>query len=189
MKKQASNNTTSKNESSNREYVNIHLLFGEINSETAYEACAWILNANYAETKPDVLNLIINSPGGNLNDGFAIIDIMQSSSIPVQTIGLGEIQSAGLMIFMAGAQGRRILTPSTSVMSHEYSTGVMGKHNELVTMQKELTLTHERMMNHYKKHTKLSRKDIEKFLLPPSDVYLSAEEAVQLNLADKIALL
>lgn len=187
MKKTTSSDERSGNES--RAYSNIFLLFGEVCSESAQEVCAWILNANYAEEKPPSLNLIINSPGGTLNDGFAIIDIMQSSAIPVCTVGLGEVMSAGLMIFMAGAPGHRTLTPSTSVMSHEFSTGVMGKHNELMTMQKELSLTHERMMNHYKKFTKLSKADIEKYLLPSSDVYLTPKEAVKLGLADRIALL
>lgn len=168
--------------------VSIQLLFDEIDSETSREICAWILNANFAKNKPDMLNLIINSPGGNINDAYAIIDIMKSSSIPVRTIGLGQIQSAGLMIFMSGTKGERILTPNTSIMSHQYSWGAMGKHNELVAIRKEFDLTYHRMMEHYKTHTKLKEKDIIKYLLPSEDCYLSSEEALKLGVCDRIAL-
>lgn len=167
----------------------IHLLFGEINSDTSYECVAWLLNQNYSNDPPKMLNLIINSPGGDLNDGFAIIDVMNSIAIPVRTIGLGQIQSAGLMIFLAGAKGERVLTPSTAIMSHQYSTTTAGKHNELITIQKEFNLTHQRMINHYRKHTGLSNADIEKYLLPANDVYLSAEEALEYGICDRIALI
>ena len=167
----------------------INLLFGEIDAETSQEVCAWILNANFSPEPPNQLTLIINSNGGNLNDGFAIIDIMASSSIPVHTVGLGQIQSAGLMIFLAGAKGKRVVTPNTSIMSHQYSTEAAGKHNELITMQKEFNMTNERMIAHYKKHTGLSEKEIIKHLLPQCDVYLSAEEALKFNICDKIAFI
>lgn len=167
----------------------IHMLFGEVNNDSAYEACAWMLNANYSSNPPKMLNLIINSQGGSLNDGFAIIDIMNSISIPVRTIGLGQIASAGLMIFLAGAKGERVLTPSTSIMSHQYSTEAAGKHNDLITFQKELNLTNERMIEHYIRHTNLTREEIIQHLLPHNDVYLSAEEALKFNLCDKIAFL
>lgn len=173
----------------NNTEASIHLLFGEIDSDTAYETCSWLLNQNYNPDPPKILNLIINSPGGNLNDGFAIIDIMNSISIPVRTIGLGQIQSAGLMIFLAGANGERVLTPNTGILSHQYSTETSGKHNELITIQKEFNLTHQRMIAHYHKHTGLSNDNIEKYLLPSNDVYLSAEEALQYGICDKIALM
>jgi len=170
--------------------ASIFLLFEEIDNSSSKAVCEWILNSNFGVgQRPDILNLVVNSPGGSLNDAYAVIDIMQSSQIPVRTIGLGQIQSAGLMIFLAGSPGERILTPNTSIMSHQYSWGSMGKHNELIAIRKEFDLTYDRMLNHYKKHTKLSLADIKKYLLPSEDVYLSAEEALKYKICDKIALL
>lgn len=166
----------------------IHLLFDEVNNESAKDVCTWIFNANFSNTKVEKLNLVINSSGGSLNDAYAIIDVMASSRIPIRTIGLGQIQSAGLMIFMAGTKGERILTPNTSIMSHQYSWGASGKHNELVAVGKEFDLTYRRMMDHYKKHTKLKEKDIKEFLLPAEDVYLSAQEALNLGICDKVSV-
>jgi len=164
----------------------IKLLFGEIDFESSEDVCAWILNANFAPVKPEFLTLIINSHGGTLTDGFAITDIMASSAIPVRTIGIGQIQSTGLMIFMAGAKGHRVMSPNTSAMSHQYSTETVGKHNELVNIQKEFHLTHNRMIGHYVEHTGLSTKDVIKHLLPSADIFLSAEDALGFNICDTI---
>lgn len=167
----------------------IHLLFDEIDTDNAKDAIEWILDANFSKTRPKCLNLVINSQGGDMNSAYAIIDIIESSNIPVRTIGLGQIASAGLMIFLAGQAGERVLTPNTSIMSHQYGWGSAGKHHELIAIQKEFDLTFQRMLNHYKKHTKLSIPDIKKYLLPSEDVYLSAEEALKYKICDRIALL
>ena len=184
------NTDKEENQRTEQSLANIYLLFEDIDNNSAGRVCEWILNSNYStQPRPDVLNLIINSPGGSLLDAYAIIDIMDSSSIPVRTIGLGCVQSAGLMIFLAGASGHRILTPNTSIMSHQYSWGFEGKHNELIAINKEYRLTYDRMLNHYKKHTKLSVANIKKFLLPSEDVYMSAEDALKFNICDKISLI
>ncbi len=166
------------------------LMFGEINNDMARSCCEWILSNNYmSEEKPEVLHLLINSPGGDLNDAFAIIDLMKSSHIPIKTIGLGCIQSAGLMIFLAGRKGDRTLTPNTSIMSHQYAYGSAGKHHELIAMSKEFDLTMQRQLEHYKLMTGLKEKDILKHLLPSQDVWLSAAEAQKYGIADRVAFI
>lgn len=163
------------------------LLMDEVCDDSAKEIIQWIIEANFSEENPDILNLIICSPGGTLSSAFAIIDVMQSSHIPIRTIGLGQIASAGLMIFMAGTKGMRVLTPNTSIMSHAWSGGSLGKSHELFAIGKEFGLTNQRMINHYIKHTGLKKADVLKHLLPPQDVYLSAEEAKKLGLCDIIS--
>lgn len=165
---------------------NRKLLFGDVDSSSAEDVCEWILDHNFSEDAPDILNLIINSPGGSLCDAFAIVDIMRTSRIPIKTIGIGQIASAGLIIFLAGAPGQRILTKNTSIMSHQYSWGSIGKHHELISVQKEYSLTFDRMLSHYKTNTNLSESEIEKYLLPSQDVYLSASEALAYGICDSI---
>ena len=118
---------------------------------------------------------------------FALIDTMRSSAIPIKTVGLGCIASAGLMIFLAGSTGRRVLTPYTSILSHQFSWGSDGKAHELFATMKEFTLTQSRMLEHYKVSTGLSEEEIRTALLPPHDVWLSAEEALALNICDAIS--
>jgi len=101
--------------------------------------------------------------------------------------GLGQIASAGLLIFLAGEPGRRVLTPNTSILSHQFSWGSDGKAHELFATMKEFELTHKRMVDHYKKCTGLDEEQIKTALLPPHDVYLTAEEALALNVCDVIS--
>jgi len=136
--------------------------------------------------RPKEITLVINSPGGEVHSAFALIDTIKGSAIPVKTIGLGMIASCGILTFMAGAKGRRFITPNTSILSHQYSWGSVGKEHELFARVKEFELSTARMMDHYKKCTGLSEKKIREILLPAEDVWLSAKEAVKYGIADKI---
>jgi ATP-dependent Clp protease protease subunit len=166
----------------------IFILGDEITSANTSDAIEFILEKNLVGKTERLKNLtlIINSPGGEVPAAFALIDIMQGSSIPVHTLGLGQISSAGLLIFMAGKKGCRTITPNTSILSHQYSWGSQGKEHELVAIIKEFTLTGKRMLNHYMKCTGLSEKKVKEILMPSSDVYLDADEAVKYNISDKV---
>lgn len=162
------------------------LLMEEVTLNTCKQAVEWILEANFAEETPEMLNLIITSPGGDLNAAFALVDVMRGSSIPIRTVGLGQVASAGLMIFIAGTNGQRILTPNTSILSHQYSWGAFGKEHELFAQIKEFDLTTKRMVSHYKKCTGLKEEQIREYLLPPQDIWLSSTEAKKLGLCDDV---
>lgn len=165
----------------------IYYFSGEFNQSTTRDAISWILDSNFQSKTPyENLTLIITSYGGDLFSAFALIDVMRGSQIPIHTIGLGIIASAGLMTFIAGEPGHRIITPNTSILSHQWASGTFGKEHELVASQKQFDLTTKRMINHYKKCTKLSDKVIREKLLPPQDVWLSAEEAKKYNLVDHV---
>jgi len=158
----------------------------EISLATCKPVIEWIFEANFIEERPDLLNLIICSPGGDLNAAFALVDTMRGSAVPIRTIGLGQIASAGLLIFISGAQGQRILTPNTSILSHQYSWGAFGKEHELFAQIKEFDLTTKRMIAHYKKCTGLKEEQIREYLLPPQDIWLSAQESKKLGLCDEV---
>lgn len=163
-----------------------YLLMEDINQNSCKQLIEWILECNFAEERPEKLNLIICSPGGDLNAAFAVIDVMRGSAIPIRTIGIGQIASAGLLIFIAGDKGQRILTPNTSILSHQYSWAAVGKEHELFATVKEFDLTTKRMIAHYKKCTGLVEKRIREVLLPPQDTWLSSVEAKKLGLCDHV---
>lgn len=146
----------------------------------------WILEENLSVSKKSHLTLIISSYGGDTNAAFALIDTMRGSTIPVYTVGLGVIASAGLLIFMAGSKGNRILTPNTSILSHQYSWGAIGKEHELISSNKKFEMLSDKIVKHYVKCTGIATKTIKEKLLPPTDVWLSAEEALQFKLCDLI---
>ena len=164
-----------------------HVFMGDVTQETMLPIINWIISANFTkEKKHKELTLGICSPGGDLNACFALVDVIKGSKIPIRTIGMGMIASCGLVLFISGAKGSRVLTPNTSILSHQYSWGTYGKEHELFAQVKEYDLTTERMINHYKKCTGLTESDIRQYLLPPHDVWLSAKEAKKLGLCDEI---
>jgi len=157
-------------------------------SESTKPIIGWIIENNLMPDprRRKELTLIINSPGGEVHSAFALIDTMKGSAIPIKTIGIGMIASCGVLTFMAGAKGKRLLTPNTSILSHQYSWGSKGKEHELFARVREFELSTERMLTHYKKCTGMSEKKIREILLPPEDVWLSAKEAVKYGIADKV---
>lgn len=166
----------------------IYVFMGDVDEESIKPVIEWILVENHVvKRKKKELLIMICSAGGEIESAFALIDVMRSSTIQIKTVGLGQIGSSGLMIFLAGEHGRRILTPNTSVLSHQYSWGSEGKHHELWALTKEFTLIQERMLNHYQVTTGLDQETIKAKLLPASDVYLSAQEALELGICDYIS--
>lgn len=165
-----------------------YLFMEGFNNNSASKAIRFVLEKNLLPKaeRPDELTFIINSPGGDVNAMFALVDTIKGSKIPVKMVGLGQIASCGLMLFLAGDKGKRVITPNTAILSHQFSWGTGGKEHELFATVKEFTLTQERILEHYKKCTGLSEKKIRKHLLPPEDVWLSAKEAVELGVADHI---
>ena len=168
----------------------MYVFMGEVDHESIKPIIEWILHENFvAKKKRKELLLMICSEGGDMSAAFALIDVMRSSNIFIKTVGLGQIASAGLLIFLAGSPGRRTLTPNTSIMSHQYAWGSDGKHHELLATIKEFELTQRRMVNHYTTCTGLSEDEIKQHLLPPHDVYLGADDALRLGICDHISQL
>lgn len=166
----------------------MYVFMDEVNDDSIRPIIEWILVENHVvKKKKKELLLMVCSEGGSVEDAFALIDVMKSSSVPIKTVGLGVIASAGLMIFLAGHRGRRILTPNTSILSHQYSNYHEGKHHELFAIAKEHNLIQQRMVEHYRDATGLDTETILEKLLPPSDMYLSALEALELQVCDYIS--
>ena len=174
----------SKNKNENKNELN-GLLF--LSGAVAAEAlCREIIRLN-TENEVPAIQLIINSCGGYCSEGFAIIDIMEWSRIPVYTTGIGMIASMGLLIFMAGEKGKRVITPRTSILSHRYFGGAIGNHSSLLAARKEQDLMHQRIINHYFQHTKMStEKELNDTLLRDVDTWLSPEECVEYGIADTV---
>jgi len=166
----------------------MYVFMGEITDDAIRPIIEWILVENHVvRKKKKELLLMICSEGGAMESAFALIDVMRASSIPIKTVGLGSVASSALLIFLAGTPGRRMLTPNTSILSHQYSWGSDGKHHELFAMTKEFGLAQQRMLDHYRVTTGLDEEVIKQRLLPASDVYLSAEEALTLGICDFIS--
>jgi ATP-dependent Clp protease, protease subunit len=161
----------------------IKLLTNELDDENCDEVIRFIIESNL-NAEHDHLTLIINSPGGYVTCGFAVIDVMEGSRIPIHTVGLGQISSMGLNIFITGAKGHRTLTPNTLIMSHQWAGGRWGKEHELIAQQKQDEIVTRQIIRHYVKHTGLPEKKVREVLLPAHDVFLTALEAKKLGICD-----
>ena len=174
------------NEDGDLEKAGIYLFMDDVTASTCKDAIEFILKQNISPRKLKRLQLMICSNGGEVPPTFALIDVIKASKIPVHTVGLGVIASCGLLLFITGEKGKRVLTPNTSILSHQYTWGSYGKEHELFAQVKEFELSTTRMVDHYKKCTELSEADVREYLLPPEDKWLSAKEAKKLNICDSV---
>jgi ATP-dependent Clp protease protease subunit len=163
----------------------IHFLYGEIEEENIMDAIFWITYENL-QSGDYPLTLYINSNGGSLQDAFALIDVMRKSNKPIRTVGLGSVCSSAFMIFAAGDRGNRIISSTATAMCHQYTDGLIGKYHDIKATAKEHELINKRMIELLKDFTGLEATTIKKKLLPPSDVYFTAEELIELGVADRI---
>ena len=155
----------------------------EVNSHTANMIVAQLLHLAYENPDEDI-KLYINSPGGSVYDGLAIYDTMNFIKPDVQTIGLCLQASMGAFLLSAGAKGKRAILPNARVMIHQPSSGTRGKITDQEIDLKEGLLLKEKLAqilaeNSGQKLEKL-KNDIER------DYWMSAEEAVEYGLVDKI---
>lgn len=164
-----------------------YLFNDDFNAKSTGDLIKFIIERNLMiKDKPKMIKLIINSPGGEVSSAFALIDTIKGSKIPIYTYGLGEIASCGLLTFIAGEKGKRFITRNTAILSHQFSWGSWGKEHELMARVKEFNNTQERILEHYKRCTGLTEKQIKTYLLPPEDVWLTAKEAVKYGIADEV---
>ena len=164
-----------------------HMITGDINDETVDKAIRWLLYENMDTSNADkMLTLYINSTGGSLTDAFALIDIMRRSKFVVQTIAIGNVMSSAFLVFSAGDKGHRYVSKNTSGMCHQFSDSMDSKYHDIKSAMKESESLNERMIRVLVETTGLPRAKVRTKLLGPSDIYLSAEEMVELNIADHI---
>jgi len=163
-----------------------YFINGEIDEDSVGPAIKWLIYENLDVSKEKVLTLYINSIGGDLYQAFGLIDMMRSSHHVVRCIGIGSVMSAAFLIFASGDKGQRYAAKNTSFMCHQFSDTTEGKYHDIKATMKDNELTNQRMVDVLKEATGLAPSVVRKKLLPASDVYLTAAEAVDLGIADHI---
>ena len=165
-----------------------YFLTGEITEETVNDCIKWITYENLIVQPREnkFLTLYINSIGGDLYSAFALIDIMKASKLKIKTIGIGSIMSAGFLIFISGAKGQRYIAKNTGIMCHQMSTGYDDKYHDVKAQMKENENCVDRMIDILREGTGKSVAMIKNKLLPPSDVWMTAEELIEFGAADQL---
>lgn len=162
------------------------LICGEIDDVKIENAIRWLIYENTSDVEK-TLTLYINSTGGSLNDAFALIDMMKNSKHSIRTIGIGNVMSSAFLIFASGSEGMRYIAKNASILSHQYSDEIGEvKHHDIKSFAKEAEYTNNRMVRLLKECSGLDTTTIKRKLLPPTDVWLTAEELLDLGIADHI---
>ena len=155
----------------------------EVNSATANIVVAQLLHLAFEDPKKDI-KLYINSPGGSVYDGVAIIDTMSYSEPDVQTIGIGLQASMGAMLLSAGAKGKRYVLPNSRIMIHQPSSGTQGKITDQEIALKEGIYLKQKLAEMLAKNTGKDVKQVIKDM--DRDNWMSAEEAKTYGLIDEV---
>ncbi len=155
----------------------------DVNSHTANLVVAQLLFLAHEDPKKDI-KLYINSPGGSVYDGLAIIDTMNFIEPDVQTIGIGLQASMGAMLLSCGAKGKRFALPNSRIMIHQPSSGTEGKITDQEIALKGGIFLKKRLAEIFAKNTGKDIKQVEKDM--DRDNWMSAEEAKAYGIVDEI---
>ena len=156
-----------------------------VDDQSALEAIRklWFLEAQDAG-KP--ILLVINSPGGSVDSGFAIWDQIKMMKSPVTTLVTGLAASMGSILSLVAGKGKRFATPHSRIMIHQPAIHgiIRGQATDLEIQAKEILKTRNSIINIYKEATGKKFEELEKAL--DRDTWMSAQEAVEFGLIDKI---
>ena len=194
------NNIDPENKAASREGLRSITLYGDVNEVMAAEVIQALLYFDHTrkqtiETKDDELieidrpiKVYVSTHGGVVSDMFSILDVMGDirHRCDIETIGLGKVMSAGVLLLAAGTKGKRRIGRNCRVMLHSVIGSQYGSFANLENEMQETKALQELFFEYLCNHTKLTKAKIKKLLIPNVDIYLSAEEAIEYGIADEI---
>lgn len=130
------------------------------------------------------IKLFINSYGGNVDDMWSLIDIIENSKTPIHTYCMGYAMSAAFCIFLAGH--KRFCTEHTTFMYHQIQAGTYGKYQDIVERKDELSFTNKQLEKYVLSHTKLLDRTIKEAREKKLDIYIHSDKAIELGIVDEV---
>lgn len=161
------------------------MLNGPVEQTSANLIVSQMLFLESEDSSKDI-TFYINSPGGVITDGMSIYDTMQYIKPDVTTVVMGQACSMGSFLAQAGAPGKRLLLPNSRTMIHQPSGGARGQASDIEIQYKEIQYWKEKLTELYVKHN-TAKKTFDDFKVDMDrDYFMTAQEAVDYGLADKI---
>lgn len=155
----------------------------EIDDNVANAIVAQLLFLESEDPEKDII-MYINSPGGVVTAGMAIYDTMNYIKPDVQTVCIGQAASMGALLLAAGAKGKRFALENSRIMIHQPLGGAQGQATDIEIQAKEIIRIKKNLSEILSKTT---GKNVEQIMLDTErDNYMSAEEAVEYGLIDKV---
>ena len=133
--------------------------------------------------------MMVSTHGGTASDMFSILDVMdmvKERTCDIETFGIGKVMSAGVPILAAGTKGKRKVGRNCRIMLHNVMAGTGGTIFSMENELEEIKWVQERYIETLASYTKLTPSKIKKLLKAQRDVYISAEEAIKMGIADEI---
>jgi len=161
------------------------LLEGEVHDQMANLIVAQLLFLESENPEKDI-HVYINSPGGSVTAGMAIYDTMQFIQPDVQTIVMGQACSMGSLLAQAGAKDKRFILPNARHMIHQPSGGARGQATDMEIQVKEILALKKSLTEIYVNHNSKGKSFEQLKADMERDFFMSAQEAVDYGLADKI---
>lgn len=161
----------------------IIMLSGEVNSQMANTVIAELLFLDAQDSDKDI-SMYINSPGGSVTDGLAIMDTMNFVKSDVQTIATGMAASMASVLLSAGTKGKRFALPNSTVLIHQPLGGAQGQQTEIEIAAQEILKTRKRLNHILADNSGQSFEKLQKDT--DRDNYMTAEEAKDYGLIDDI---
>jgi ATP-dependent Clp protease protease subunit len=158
-------------------------LVGEVNDQVANVLIAQMLFLESENPDKDI-HLYINSPGGAVTAGLAIYDTMQFIKPDVSTMCIGQACSAGSLLLMAGAKGKRFSLPNSRIMIHQPSGGAQGQATDIEIQAREILYIRQRLNQLYVDHTGQPLEKIERDM--ERDRFMNPVEAQEYGLIDQV---
>ena len=155
----------------------------QIDDDIANLVVAQLLHLESEDPEKD-LSIYVNSPGGSLHAGLAIYDAMQYVRPDVQTICFGIAMSAGSLILVGGAEGRRMALPNSRLLIHQPSGGFQGQSSDIAIHAREVLELRRRAEDIYARHTGQPAERIHED--SDRDRFFDPEEAVEYGLIDRV---
>jgi len=142
-----------------------------------------------ADSKPNI-DFYISTNGGSADDMFAIYDIMRKIKndgvTTITTYGIGKVMSAGVLLLASGTKGKRMIGKNCRVMIHSVIAGTAGPMHQLENEFAEVKKIQDNYIQALVAETNMTEKEFRKLLKRKTNIYLSAEEAIELGIADEI---
>ena len=146
------------------------------------------------ETKEEIvtthepMTMMVSTHGGVAHEMFAIYDTMRmvQETCDIETIGMGKVMSAGVLLLAAGTKGKRRIGRNCRVMIHPVAAASMGDLIDIENETKEIKVLQKQYVTELVNNTKLTVPQIKKMMKKKLNIYLSAEEAVKLGIADEV---
>ena len=135
------------------------------------------------------ISMMVSTHGGSASDMFSILDVMEmvkTRTCNIETYGIGKVMSAGVPILAAGSKGKRMVGKNCRIMLHNVMAGTGGTIFSMENELEEIKWVQERYIETLASYTKLTPSRIKKLLKAQRDVYISAEEAIKMGIADEI---